>query len=369
MCSTVSDQVASNQSFVQRVFIAAAITLLVLAFAYLLWKVSGVLLLVFAGILVAVVLDGLTELTDRHTPLGRGWSLLVVLVVLVLALGVIGAWLGPFIADQITELFQRLPKAVDIIRSKLETNEWGRVLLRNMPDPSQFLSGAGQLLGPLAGAFTTALGVIGNVVVILIVGIFIAVDPDLYITGALHLIPSNRRTRAREVVHMLGHALQRWFMGRLASMAVIGILTCIGLSVAGIALPVALGFLAGILSFIPYIGPILALIPMLLVASLQSPTLALYALAVYGVVQFAESNLISPLIQKRMVSIPPALLITAQMLGGVVAGALGILLAEPAAVIALVIVQMLYIQDVLGESVPLAGDTSPQSSVSTPSKP
>ncbi len=109
MCSTVSDQVASNQSFVQRVFIAGAITLLVLAFAYLLWKVSGVLLLVFAGILVAVVLDGLTELTDWHTPLGRGWSLLVVLVVLVLALGVIGAWLGPFIADQITDLFQRLP--------------------------------------------------------------------------------------------------------------------------------------------------------------------------------------------------------------------------------------------------------------------
>jgi predicted PurR-regulated permease PerM len=124
----------------------------------------------------------------------------------------------------------------------------------------------------------------------------------------------------------------------------------------------------GGLSFIPYIGPLLALIPMLLVASLQSLTVSFYALAVYGVVQFAESNLISPLIQKRMVSLPPALLITAQMMGGVVAGGLGVLLAEPAAVVTMVLVQMLYIEDVLGESVPLVGETSSETSASAPAE-
>jgi predicted PurR-regulated permease PerM len=364
----VPNHAASNHSFVQRVLIVGGVALLVLSLAHLLRYVGGVLLLVFAGVLLAVALDGLTKLIQRYTPLGRGWSLLVVLVILILIVGAIGASLGPLIADQMTELIHRLPEAVDSIRSKLQANEWGRMLLRNMPDPSQFLAGASQVLGPVAGAFSTALGVIGNGVVILIIGIFIAVDPDLYIRGILYLVPPKRRARAREVTQALGYALRRWFMGRLASMALIGILTYIGLSLTGIALPLALGFLAGGLSFIPYIGPLLALIPMLLVASLQSLTVSLYALAVYSVVQFAESNLISPLIQKRMVSLPPALLITAQMMGGVVAGGLGVLLAEPAAVVTMVLVQMLYIEDVLGESVPLVGETSSETSASAPSE-
>jgi predicted PurR-regulated permease PerM len=105
-----------------------------------------------------------------------------------------------------------------------------------------------------------------------------------------------------------------------------------------------------------------------LVASLQSPTLVLYALAVYGVVQFAESNLISPLIQKRMVSIPPAYLIVAQVLGGVIAGGIGVLLAEPAAVVVMVMLQLLYIEDVLGEPVTVVGETSSKRSVSAASE-
>jgi predicted PurR-regulated permease PerM len=147
-------------------------------------------------------------------------------------------------------------------------------------------------------------------------------------------------------------------MGRLASMALIGILTYIGLLVTGVPLALVLGFLAGILSFVPYIGPILSLIPALLVASLQSATVALYALAVYGIVQFAESNLISPVIQRRMVSIPPAFLVTAQVLGGVLAGGIGILLAEPAAVVVAVLIQTLYIEDVLNEPVSVIGERS-----------
>jgi predicted PurR-regulated permease PerM len=364
----VSDQLASNQNFLRRVLIVAVVALLVLLLAYLLRHVGGVLLLVFAGMLLAVALDGLTGLVQRHTPLERGWSLLIVLIGLCALVGAIVALLGPLIADQMTQLIQRLPEAVDAIRSKLQTNEWGRMLLRNLPDPSQLVSSATQILGPIAGAFSTALGALGNVIVIFIIGIFLAVDPDLYIRSVLRIVPPKRRARALEVAQALGHGLRRWYMGRLASMALIGTLTYIGLLLTGIALPLALAFLAGILSFIPYIGPILSLIPIMLVASLQSPTLVLYALAVYGVVQFAESNLISPLIQKRMVSIPPAYLIVAQVLGGVIAGGIGVLLAEPAAVVVMVMLQLLYIEDMLGEPVTVVGETSSKRSVSAASE-
>jgi predicted PurR-regulated permease PerM len=145
-------------------------------------------------------------------------------------------------------------------------------------------------------------------------------------------------------------------MGRMASMTMVGLLTYIGLSLIGVPLSLALGIVTGILEFVPYLGPILALIPTVLVALLESPVLALYVMPVYGAVQFAESYLITPLISARAVSIPPAYLIMVQVVGGVLAGAIGVLLSEPLVVVIAIIVQMLYIEDTLGDSVRVMGE-------------
>ncbi len=361
----MTEQLTSEWSFVRRVLIVIGMSLLAVIFIYLLHRLGYVLLLAFAGILLAVALDGLTELVQRHTPLERGWALVVVLLTLILVIGAGGALIGPYIVEQLTQLAQSLPEGVDNIRSRLQPYEWGRALVGSVPGPQELLANAGNVMRRVMGAFSTALGAIANVLIILVVGIYMAQEPDRYTKAAMYLVPPGKRERAHDVVTVLGKALRRWFVGRLASMALIGILTYIGLSLIGVPLSFALGLLTALFSFMPYLGPILALVPIVLVALLQSPMLALYALLLYGVIQFAESYLITPLIAERAASIPPAYLIIVQVLGGVLAGAIGVLLSEPLVVVVAVIVQMLYIEDVLGDSVQVIGESSPASSASS----
>lgn len=352
----LSKDVESDRHYARRVLIAVGIIALAVLLAYLLQYVGFVLLLGFAGILLAIGFDGLADLVYQRTPLTRGWSLTLVFIGLVVLMGALFGSLGPLVVDQMTELAQRLPNAINNLQSYVETYPWGRMLLRNVPGPQEILANSSSVLRHVMGAFSTAFGALANVLLILVLGIYIAVHPSLYTNSAVYLLPRHRRARAQEVLAALGHAMRRWFAGRLASMAMVGVLTYIGLSIVGVPLSLALGVITAILEFVPYLGPILALIPAVLVALLESPILVLYVLPLYALMQLAESYLITPLIEKRAVSIPPAYLIFVQVLGGVLAGFIGVVLAEPLAVVTAILVQMLYIEDLLGDSVHVMGE-------------
>jgi predicted PurR-regulated permease PerM len=138
-------------------------------------------------------------------------------------------------------------------------------------------------------------------------------------------------------------------------MGVVGLLTGVGLLIAGVPTPLALGLLAALLSFVPYVGPILSFIPAVLIALTVSLTKVFYVVLVFGIVQTLESYLVTPLVQRRAVSLPPVILITAQIAMGVLAGATGVLLATPLAVCVIVLLQMLYVEDVLGDEVHVLG--------------
>ena len=162
----------------------------------------------------------------------------------------------------------------------------------------------------------------------------------------------------KELLVSMGQALRWWLIGRFTSMVIVGILTGIGVWLAGIPLALTLGFIAATLSFIPIIGPALTLVPLVLVAVVEDPVLALWAAAIYLVIQFLESYFITPIVQKKAVFIPPAILISAQTLMGVLFGMLGILLATPIALLVIVAVQILYARDTLGEQVHIMGKHS-----------
>jgi predicted PurR-regulated permease PerM len=359
----MTEQTASDRGFIKRVFIVVGIVIVAVIFLFLLQYVGYVLLLAFAGILLAVGFDGLAMLVQKYTPLTRAWSMAVVLLALIALTGAIGGLLGSRIADQMAELAQRMPQSLDSIQARLQAHEWGRVLLQHVPEPRQLLMSGTKLVGQITGVFSTALGALTNAFVIVVVAIYIAIDPSLYSKSAINLLPPKQRDRAYDVFGAMGHALRRWFAGRLCAMALIGILTYIGLSLIDMPVPLALGFVAGILEFVPYLGPILTLIPILLVALLEGPVMVLYAFLVYCVIQLAESYLIEPMIEERAVSIPPAYVIIVQVLGGVLAGTMGVILSAPLAVTVAVTVQMLYMEDVLGESVQVMGSGRSSSAI------
>jgi predicted PurR-regulated permease PerM len=151
------------------------------------------------------------------------------------------------------------------------------------------------------------------------------------------------------VLNESGSTLQSWLVAKLFEMLLIGGLTTLGLWLLGIELALVLGLIAGLLSFIPNIGPVLSVIPAVLLASLEGTRTMLYVVGLYTIVQALESYVFTPWMQQRIVSVPPALTISMQLLFGLLAGTLGLLLATPLVAVGMVLVRMLYVEDILGD--------------------
>lgn len=327
-----------------------------LALGYLLMQWAHVLFTVFAGILLAVFLAGGSRTVEAQTALPRPWALLLTILAL-LGIGV-GLWAlaGPDISEQARGLAALLPDAADRLEAQLRASAERYAWLRPFVDPSRLLPSVSSVLGRVTNVFRGTLTIVADVFIILFIGIYGAAAPAPYLNGVVRLVPPGRRPRAREVLYALGRALRWWLTGRLLMMGIVGGLTALGLYVVGIPSPVALGLVAGLFSFVPYLGPVLSVLPALLVASVVGGTEVIYVLGVYSAVQLLESYLIAPLVQQKAVHIPPAAVITAQFVGGISAGAVGVLLATPLTIVGIVLVQMLYVEDMLGDQVPLLGE-------------
>jgi predicted PurR-regulated permease PerM len=214
---------------------------------------------------------------------------------------------------------------------------------------NEVVSSQQDLLSQVTGLFSRTLNAITNFVLILFIGLYLAVTPDLYVGGLVGLVPVGRRSRARQVIQAAGHTLRWWLVGRIFSMIVIGVLSVLGLWLIGVPLALVLGLLAGLLGFIPILGPILALVPPLLLALSNSPQQALYVVLLYGGIQIVESYFLTPMVQQRAVSLPPVLTISSQLILGLLFGFMGIAMAPPLAAMGMVLVQMLYVEDTLGD--------------------
>lgn len=331
-----------------------AIAFLVLA--YVATQFIEVLFTVFAGILLAVFLAGTAHELNEDILLPRPLALLLTIIGLVGL--VVGLWTlaGPDISEQINVLAALLPDAAERLAGQVRRSAQQYEWIRRFVDPAQLLPPVSSVIGRVTNVFRGTLNILVNAFIILFIGIYGAAAPKPYVEGVVRLVPPAHRARAREVVHALGRALRWWLVGRGIMMVIVGLLTALGLHLAGIPSPVALGLVAALCSFVPYLGPIISVLPALLVASVLGMTEILYVLIVYSAVQLFESYLIAPLVQQQAVHIPPATVITAQFIGGIGAGAVGVLLATPLTIVLIVLIQMLYVEDVLGEDVSLLGE-------------
>lgn len=336
--------------------VLAALLALVVAAAVLFWQLAHILLVLFAGVLAAVLLDAMVRFVQSLVPLPRVVALALVVAAFLGAAAAFGAAGGPQVADQAAELRQRLPEAASQLESAVRDTRWGRALLRGAPSAQELLRSGAQLVGWLPGVFSTLVGALTGIAFVSLIGLYTAFNPALYISGALQLVPPAWRPRAEEVLEALGHALRWWLLGRLGAMSVVAVLTAIGLWLIDLPLALALAAIAGLFSFVPFLGPIAAAIPALMVALVESFTQAVLVVIVYSAVQFVEGNFITPIIQRRAVSLPPAVLVSSQLSLGILFGLVGVLLATPLTVVIMVLVQTLYVQQVLHSDVTVLGE-------------
>ncbi len=342
-------------AFARKVAIVIAMVLLGWLLLLSVAKAADMLLVLFAAMLLAVFFDGVATFIAERTPLPRRTAL-GIFVVLFLAGFVLLFWaIGPQVVTQVSTLADILPDALDRGVDALGRYSWGRAVLDRFPEPGNVASLSPDVFGALTRFFSGTATVVLNVILVLALGIYLAIAPQTYVKALIRLIPPGGRERGSEIASALGHVLRRWIAGRLASMLVVGVLTLIGLLVVGVPLALALALIAALASFVPYIGPVLGAIPAILVALSHDPVKALYVIAVFTVVQLLENYLITPQIDQRAVSLPPALLIGVQILMGILLGAGGVLMATPLLVVIVVLVQMVYLRGILQESVRILG--------------
>jgi predicted PurR-regulated permease PerM len=215
------------------------------------------------------------------------------------------------------------------------------------------LSGATKYLFPF---LSSTLTVIGGLVLIIFLAIYIGAEPQLYHDGLMHLFPHRARARAGEVLTEMATVLRKWLVVQLIAMVTIGTVTTVVMLLLGVKAAFALGFIAGLLEFIPTVGPILAAVPAIAMGFADSPEKAFYVVLAYWGIQFLENNLLIPQLMRGGMDIPPALTLVAQALMTLVFGFLGLMVAVPLTAAILVPIKMLYVNDVVGDEMPLMSD-------------
>jgi len=331
-----------------RVLFVAKVAGASLILAAALFYVPDVLLLIFAGILVSILLTSLSGVLTKYAHLPAKLSLAIVVILILGLVGTAGYFAAPSVAEQSDALVQMIPESVEEIRTRIEGYSWGQNILDEV-EPAQMLPASRRMMGGVGGAFSSLLGWFANLVIIMFIGLYGAVEPGTYTRGFLHLIPEPNRERTAEVLSEIGETLQWWLIGKFFGMAVIGVSTALGLWLLDVPLALVLGIIAALFTFIPNIGPILAAVPAVLLGFTVSPQHALYVGLLYTGIQVVETYLLTPLVERKTIELPPALTLAAQVLLGVAVGGLGVALATPLMAVALVATKRLYVEDELGD--------------------
>jgi predicted PurR-regulated permease PerM len=364
----------------------------------LLWFANALVLTTFLAVLFGLAVSaGVDRLERLRIPRGVGAAMIVLTFFGLLAL--LGLSMAPTLREQGAELRRRLPEAVDRVQDWINRRQGFMSLLLRPPGsgaPTAGATGAAAQRGaqrpaeatppaPTPGAqqdtaraaggppsatetlssrlggqvggvvrylfpfLQSTIAAIAGVLLIIFLAIYIAADPDTYHAGLMHLFPKPSRRRAGETLSAMATVLRKWLVTQLIAMTVIGAVTTIVLLILQVKAALALGVIAGLLEFIPTVGPILSAIPAIAMGFVDSPQKALYIAVAYMGIQFLENHILIPILMKGGVDIPPALTILAQALATLLFGFLGLMVAVPLMAASMVAVKMLYVEGVVGD--------------------
>jgi predicted PurR-regulated permease PerM len=336
-----SEKAKKELSYIQKVWQTVAIVALLVVVILIARIAFNVLLMILAGVLIAVYFHGLGDMIERKTGLGRRICMILSVGGSFLFLGLLLWFMGTKIQNQITVLSDSLPNTIAAARVKMEDTQTGRKVLEYVAGDN-----SDRMFSTVQRFFSTSFGVLGNLYVIILLSFFFTANPDVYKNGMLMLIPPANKPVARASIDRISQMLKGWLKGTMLSMVLITFLIAIGLTVMGIPGALVLSLLTGMLKLIPNFGSMAAMVPGVLLALTVSTNTAIIVALIYVVSQTIVSNIVTPLIQKRMINLPPALTIISQVIMGTLSGALGIILAVPLLAIIIILVDELYVKKI-----------------------
>ena len=340
----------THRIFIERLVIA----LMVVGVALLVWNLRGLLVLVFGSVLVSVIL-GIVARPIRERLKVPDWAALLAAVLIVGGVIASAFWLlGAEVSRQAYALRDLIPSAWQSLLGRLDG--WG--LGEPVREWSEGLGDGGGVVTNIGSIAVMVGNALADTLLVIVGGIYLAAQPELYWTGMIKLIPDRGRALAADALEASARGLRLWLLGRMVSMAAVGLMTWLGLYLIGIPSALTLGLLAALLEFVPFIGPIVAAVPAVLLAFAEGPDKALWTVLLFTIIQQIEGNVLEPLVQQRAVDLPPALLLFALVAGGLVFGVVGIILAAPLTVVLFVLVKRLYVQEALHTATPLPGEDS-----------
>lgn len=328
--------------YVQKLLIAVGIGVLALIAYH--WR--HVFLLAFGAMLTALVLRAVADPIRRRTPLSASASLGVAVLGVALIVLALGWFVGALLMRQLNQLGVVLPAAWNSAQQQIGVYGAGRWLLGRLHEATGApIAGFGPLAGRIGHATGAGVQAVGELVVVLVAGVYFAAQPKLYRDGLLTLAPPSWRGRLTAAVDACAAALRKWLLGAGVAMLAMGVLTTVGTALLGLPAPVALGMLSGVAEFVPIVGAAVAAVPGLLLAATLGPTTMLWTLVFYVAVHQFEGQLLIPLIQRKVVAVPPALTLFSVVGFGVLFGVSGVVFATPLAVVVLVLIRRLYLHE------------------------
>lgn len=336
----------SRKEFAVRVVIAIALVLVPI----LVYRLFDVILIGVGAVLIATVLRlGTEPLRRLNVPEKLALALSGVAVIVIL--GGASYLFGTKMLGEMKDVLNRVQSAQGSLMHTLNASAFGKLVL------SHVSSGNVSLPSLIGNIFSLSSSFLEAVIVCVFTGIYLAAQPRLYYRGFCRLLPESWRDEAMETIDHLGHALRLWLLGQFIQMIIIGILSTLAAFAIGLPSPLAIGLIAGVAEFIPYLGPIISAVPAVLVAATVNGSAIVWTIVAWLLIHQVEGELIAPLVQRSMVFMPPVVMLMSVATLTYLFGWMAIIFAAPITVIVCVSIIKLYVRDSLGNWMALPGET------------
>lgn len=323
----------STPEFIKRAAIVVALVFVPLA----VWYLRDFVLIFVGALLVAILLDMVGQPFIRWCRLPRSVALLLSGFVILMVIGGSAYLFGTQIGSELQDVLSRADSATKIIGDALHQSQLGRLAL------SHINSGDFSLTSLVSSVVTVSARLLEGIIFTVAAGAYFAAQPQFYRKGANQLLPRSARATADDTLEAIGRALRLWLLGQAIQMFLVGVLSTLAVWLIGLPSPLALGVIAGVAEFVPYLGPIIASIPAILVAMTSGLYPVLWTIIAFILIHQIEGNLIVPLIQRRMIFVPPAVLLLSIVAISLIFGAIAIIFAAPITVIVFIAVEKLYL--------------------------